>query len=99
MLMGQAYTAWVIIQEAKRHLEDETDEEVENAFEAFIDAYFEDTDFEFLYDDSYDGIEKTELAQIMSISSLAFKDWFSPFSNEPSRTPHPYVLEDDLPRN
>jgi hypothetical protein len=27
------------------------------------------------------------------------KDWFSPFSNEPSRTPHPYVLEDDLPRN
>jgi hypothetical protein len=43
----------------------------------------------------YDGIEETELAQRIGFSSLAFNKWFSPFSDEPSRTPHPYVREDD----
>lgn len=95
--LAEELAAWVIIQEAIRRLEDEADEEVENAFDAFIDMYFEDTDFEFLYNDSYDGIEETELAQVMGISSLAFQDWFIPFSDEPSRTPHPYVIEDDEP--
>lgn len=90
MLMGQAYTDVLTPHEQQA---------LQASCDILIDSIFEDTDFEFLYDDSYDGIEKTELAQIMSISSLAFKDWFSPFSNEPSRTPHPYVLEDDLPRN
>lgn len=96
--LAEELAAWVIIQEATRQLEDEADEKIENPFDAFIDEYFEDTDFEYLYDDSYDGIEETELAQIMGISSLAFQDWFSPFSNEPSRTPHPYILEDDSPK-
>lgn len=96
--LAEELAAWVIIQEAKRHLKDETDEEVEDAFDAFIDTYFEDTDFEYLYDDAYDGIEETEVAKLMGISPLAFHDWFSPFSDEPSRTPHPYVFEDGLPR-
>ena len=51
--LAEELAAWVIIQEAKRHLEDETDEEVEDAFDAFIDTYFEDTDFEYLYVDAY----------------------------------------------
>jgi hypothetical protein len=97
--LAEELAAWVIIQEAQRQLEDETDAEAENAFDAFIDTYFEDTDFEFLYDDRYDGIEETELAQILGISPLAFQDWFTPFSDEPFRTPHPYVIEDDLGRN
>jgi hypothetical protein len=96
--LAETLAAWVIIQEAKRHLEDDTEKRLKNAFDAFIDAYFEDTDFEFLYDDALDGIEETEVAQIMGISSLAFHDWFSPFSDEPSRTPHPYVLEDGFPK-
>jgi hypothetical protein len=96
--LAEELAAWIIIQEAKRHLEDETDEEGENTFDACIDAYFEDTDFEYLYDDAYDGIEGTEVAQIIGISPLAFHDWFSPFSDEPSRTPHPYVFQDGLPR-
>lgn len=95
--LAEELAAWVIIQEARRQLTDESDEEIENPFDTFIDAYFEDTDFEYLYDDSYDGIDETELAQDMGILSLAFKDWFSPFSDEPSRTPHPFVLEDDSP--
>ncbi len=94
--LAEELAAWVIIQEAKRQLEEESDAQVENAFDAFIDAYFEDTDLEYLYDDRYDGIEETELAQVMDISGLAFKDWFSPFSDEPSCTPHPYVLEEGL---
>ena len=93
--LAEELAVWVIIQEATRQLEEEMGEEAENTFDAFIDEYFEDTDFEYLYDDSYDGIDETELAKMMGISSLAFKDWFLPFSNEPSRTPHPYVLEDD----
>lgn len=96
--LAEELAAWVIIQEAKRHLEDETDVEIETPFDTFIDVYFEDTDFEYLYNDAYDGIEETEIAQIMGISPLAFHDWFKPFSDEPSRTPHPYLLEDDSPK-
>ncbi len=96
--LAEELAAWVIIREAKRYLEDDTDEEVENAFDTFIAAYFEDTDFEYLYDNAYDGIEETEVAQFMGLSPLAFRDWFSPFSDEPSRTPHPYVIEDDFPK-
>ena len=95
--LAEELAAWIIIQEATRQLEDEPDEKVKKPYDAFIDEYFEDTDFEYLYDDAYDGIEETELAQMMSISSLAFQDWFMPFSNEPSQTPHPYVNKDDLP--
>ncbi len=60
--------------------------------------FYQDTDFEYLYDNSYDGIEETELAQRMGISSLAFHEWFFPFSDEPSRTPYPYIREDDSPK-
>jgi hypothetical protein len=59
--------------------------------------FYQDTDFEFLYDNTYDGIEETELAQRIGILWLAFHEWFPPFSDEPSRTPHPYVREDDSP--
>jgi hypothetical protein len=93
--LAEELAAWTIVQEAKRHLEDETDEKVEDAFDSFIDIYFEDLDLEYLYDDAFDGIDETALAQQLGISSLAFKDWFTPFSDEPARTPHPFVVEDD----
>jgi hypothetical protein len=96
--LAEELAAWVILQEAKRHLEDETEEEGEDAFAAFIDAYFEDTDFKYLYEDASDGIEETEVAKLLGISPLAFHDWFAPFSDDPSRTPHPYVVEEGLPR-
>lgn len=96
--LAEELAALIIIREAKRELEDESDTEVANPFDAFIDTFFEDTDFEFLYEDRFDGIEETELAQSLGISSLAFKDWFVPFSDEPSRTPHPFVVEHDVPK-
>lgn len=84
--------AWVIVQEAQRILRDELEgASDQDDLETFIDAYFEDLDFEFLYDNAYDGIDETEVAEKLGISSLAFDDWFQPFSDEPERIPHPYV--------
>lgn len=97
--LAEELAAWVLIKEARRHLEDDTDKEVEDAFGAFEDVYFEDTDFKYLYDNSDDGIDETQLARSMGISSLAFDDWFLPFSDEPSRTPHPFVLDDNSPKS
>jgi hypothetical protein len=93
--LAEELAAWTIIERAKVALEEAEDDTYE-AFETFIDDYFEDTDFEYLYDDAYDGIDETQLSAIMGISSFAFRDWFQPFSDEPSRTPHPYTHEDDV---
>jgi len=49
-------------------------------------------DFAILFEDRYDGLDETEIAQVLGMSSLAFGDWFLPFSEEPSRVAHPYVL-------
>ena len=67
----------------------------DEAFDAFIDGYFEDMDFEYLYDNFYDSLDETEPAQRMGISSFHFHDWFKPFSDDPSRTPHPSTIEAD----
>lgn len=90
--LAEELAAHAIIEHAKVVMEiDEDIEFVEDAFETFEDLYFEDLDFEFLYDDAYDGIDETEIAQDIGIFSLALKDWFKPFSDEPSRMPHPYA--------
>ena len=72
--------------------EEEREEEPDDPFETFIAEYFEDLDFQFLFEDAYDGIDEAPESQIMGISSLAFDDWFRPFSDEPSRIAHPYVI-------
>jgi hypothetical protein len=91
--LAEELAARTIIEHAKVVMElDGVEEDREEAFETFEDVYFEDTDFEFLFDDEYDGIDETQLAQTMGLPSLAFDDWFKPFSDEPSRTAHPYVL-------
>ncbi len=91
--LAEESAAWAIIEEAKKLLEEKSDEdEAEKNFDDFIDVYFEDTDFLHLVENANDGIEETQLAQVMGISSLAFQDWFLPFSDEPSRITHPYVF-------
>jgi len=90
--LAEELVAWAIIEEAKRLLEEKSGEsEAENSFDDFIDVYFEDTDFLYLFENAYDGIEETQPGQVMGISSLAFDNWFLPFSDEPSRIAHPYV--------
>ena len=86
--LAEELAARAIIQEAKGRLEDG-----KNAFDTFIARHFEDTDVAFLFDDRYDGLDETEVAQMLGPSSLAFADWFPPFSDAPSRVAHPYVLE------
>src|SRR6266853_5558872 len=86
--LAEELAARAIIQEAKGRLEDR-----KNAFDEFIDRYFEDADVAFLFDDRYDGLDETEVAQMLDLSSLVFADWFLPYSDAPSRVVHPYVLE------
>jgi hypothetical protein len=99
--LAEELAAYAIIREAMARLEMEEEEDAEEKgaqeetqepFDAFLDAYFEDTDFAILFEDRYDGIDETEVAQVLGMSSLAFDDWFLPFSEEPSRVAHPYVL-------
>lgn len=54
---------------------------------------FQDTDFEFLFDASFDGIEESELAEHLHLANLRFEDWFKPFANVPYV--HPYVADAD----
>ncbi len=90
--LAEELAAWAILEEAKRLLEEKSNEsETENNFDDFIDAYFEDTDFLYLFENAYDGIEETQPGQVLGISSLAFDNWFLPFSDDPSRRAHPYV--------
>src|SRR5258706_7971002 len=90
--LAEELAAYAIIREAMARLEMEEEEDAEEKgaqeetqepFDAFLDAYFEDTDFAILFEDRYDGIDETEVAQVLGMSSLAFDDWFLPFSEEP----------------
>jgi len=61
------------------------------------DLFFEDLDFEYLFDDAYDGIDETELARTMGMTSLTFDEWFVPFrGNEDPHfgAVHPFVQEE-----
>jgi len=86
--LAEELAAWAIIQDAKGRLEDR-----KNAFDTCTDRYFEDADVAILFDNRYDGLDETEVAQMLGLSSLAIADWFLPFSDAPSRVVHPYVLK------
>jgi hypothetical protein len=90
---AEELAAWAIIHKSKVFLDAvEGGAEVENPFSVFIDGYFEDTDLLFLIYNTFDGIDEAQAAQVLGISSLAFNDWFQPFSDGPYRIPHPYVI-------
>jgi hypothetical protein len=91
--VAEELAAWAIINQAKALTEEDEDgEAIEESLDTFEDVYFDDLDFEFLFDDAYDGLDKDELNQELALSSLSFDDWFKPFSDEPDRTAHPYVV-------
>jgi hypothetical protein len=67
-------------------------------FPGFRDMHFEDFAFEFLYDETYDGIERTELGEVMGITHLPFTEWFERFGVPASSaysTVHPYAEQRD----
>ena len=89
--LAEELAANAIIESAKVYAET-AELDVVDLLEDFRDEYFEDLDFEYLFDDAYDGIDETDVGQMLGMSSLAFDDWFKPFSGESSRIAHPYVV-------
>ncbi len=84
----------ILLEEAEALAQDHG---VEVDFDDFRDAFFEDLDFEFLYDDAYDGIEKADIAEGMGIANLAFADWFERFGppeGSDYTEVHPYARGD-----
>jgi hypothetical protein len=84
-----------LVQEAKA-LAEEFDQPVD--YSSFRDTLFEDLDFEFLYDETYDGIERTELGETMGITHLPFAEWFERFGPPANTTypeVHPYAQQED----
>lgn len=90
--LAEELAARAIIHAAKDLTEGEVDsEEIDESLETFIDVYFEDLDVEFLFNDASDGLDESEIGKTLGMASLAFPGWFQPFSQEASRTVHPYV--------
>jgi hypothetical protein len=89
--VAEELAAHVLLQEAEAFAQ-EHDQIVD--YSSFRDTLFEDLDFEFLYDEAYDGIEGTELGETMGITHLPFAEWFERFGRPASATyteVHPYV--------
>jgi hypothetical protein len=87
--------AHVLLQEAESFAE-EQDQPVD--FASFRDTLFEDLDFEFLYDETYDGIERTGLGEAMGTTHLPFAEWFERFGPPPGLAyteVHPYAGQCD----
>lgn len=82
--VGEELAAWAIINQARAVLDDE------DALARFQDVYFEDQDVLFLFTDGMDGIETSPAGQMAGITSLALRDWFRPFSDDPAYATHPY---------
>lgn len=89
--IAEELAARTLIEQAREVLEEEEGQRDEQAFVEFINTFFEDTDFEFLFEDAYDGIDETEVGKHLGMVSLAFKDWFVPFFDKASRIAHPYL--------
>jgi hypothetical protein len=91
--VAEELAAHVLIHEAEALLEVNG---VHPDFDGFRDVFFEDLDFEYLYDEAYDGIEVSDVAAEMGITNLAFAEWFERFG--PPETSsytevHPYARD------
>lgn len=92
--VAEELAAWAIVNQARAVIEMERGTEAaEQAFGDFINAYFEDTDFLVLFEESLDGLDESPADQNVGMTSLAFANWFRPLSMDPSRTAHPYILQ------
>ncbi len=93
--VAEELAAHVLLQEAEAFAE-EQDQTVD--YSSLYDTLFEDLDFEFLYDETYDGIESTEPGEAMGITHLPFAEWFERFGPPASLTyteAHPYAQQED----
>lgn len=68
-------------------------EGVASALECFAESVYEDMDHEWLYDDSADGIDESEVGELLRIAPMALASWFKPFND--GRYVHPYAQDGD----
>lgn len=59
------------------------------------DMFFEDVDYELLYDPAYDGIEEERDSQSPGMAPMRFSDWFVPFNACRSMPPYALPEPDD----
>jgi hypothetical protein len=93
--VAEELAAHVLLQEAEAFAEEQ---ELPVDYARFRDTLFEDFDFEFLYDETYDGIERTELGKVMGITHLPFAEWFERFgppANSTYTEVHPYAQQEE----
>jgi hypothetical protein len=93
--VAEELAAHVLLQEAEAFAEEQA---LPVDYSSFRDMLFEDLDFEFLYDETYDGIERTEQSEVMGITHLPFAEWFERFGPPASSAyteVHPYAEQRD----
>lgn len=87
---------WTVFENAEARVrdmgdwEDEVADEIVEGLEDFRDEFFEDTDFKFLWDGRFDGVEYLDE---LRPANLRFGEWFQAFREE--RPVNPYVEGDD----
>ncbi|MGW9043449.1 hypothetical protein ACWGQL_12950 [Streptomyces lydicus] len=68
------------------------DDDVKAALDAFAENVYEDADFEWLYDDSMDGIDESPAGEALGIAPMSIGSWFTPFNE--GRFVHPYSADE-----
>ncbi|MFE6158615.1 hypothetical protein ACFQ7F_06825 [Streptomyces sp. NPDC056486] len=71
------------------------DEGVSSALECFAVLVYEDMDHEWLYDDSMDGVDESEVGAALGIAPMGISSWFTPFNED--RYVHPYAADEPDP--
>ncbi|MFD9242417.1 hypothetical protein ACFV0D_10895 [Streptomyces sp. NPDC059556] len=68
-------------------------DDVAEALGRFADEVYEDTDFEWLYDDARDGVDEDSALAGAGITPSAIGTWFTPFDDD--RYVHPYAVDEE----
>ncbi|MCD2463594.1 hypothetical protein MBT42_08490 [Streptomyces sp. MBT42] len=68
-------------------------DDVAEALGRFADEVYEDTDFEWLYDDARDGVDEDPALAGAGITPTAIGTWFTPFDDD--RYVHPYAVDEE----
>ncbi|MBP2585582.1 hypothetical protein J3A78_006060 [Streptomyces sp. PvR006] len=68
-------------------------DDVAEALGRFADEVYEDTDFEWLYDDARDGVDEDPALAGAGITPSAIGTWFTPFDDD--RYVHPYAVDEE----
>ncbi|MCX5229517.1 hypothetical protein [Streptomyces sp. NBC_00233] len=71
-------------------------DDVAEALGRFADEVYEDTDFEWLYDDARDDVDEDPALAGTGVAPPAIGTWFTPFDDD--RYVHPYAVDEDAGR-